>query len=127
MLVLGGLVMGFIPGVPEVELEPELVLVVFLPPLLYSSAFFASLRDLRYDVRTISMLAIGLVIATAVAVAVVAHALIEDLPWAAAFALGAIVAPTDPLAASAIGRRLNVPRRTMTILEGESLINDGTA
>jgi len=127
VLVIGGLVMGFVPVIPDTELDPDLVLVVFLPPLLYASAFFASLRDLRYDVRTISMLAIGLVIATAVTVAVVAHALVEDLPWAAAFALGAIVAPTDPLAASAIARRLNVPRRTMTILEGESLINDGTA
>jgi monovalent cation/hydrogen antiporter len=127
VLVLGGLVMGFIPGVPEVELDPELVLVIFLPPLLYSAAFFASLRDLRYDLRSISMLAIGLVIATACAVAVVAHALIDGLPWAAAFALGAIVAPTDPLAATEIGRRLGLPRRIATILEGESLINDGTA
>jgi monovalent cation/hydrogen antiporter len=127
VLVLGGLVMGFVPGVPEVELDPELVLVIFLPPLLYSAAFFASLRDLRYDLRSISMLAIGLVIATACAVAVVAHALIDGLPWAAAFALGAIVAPTDPLAATEIGRRLGLPRRIATILEGESLINDGTA
>src|SRR5215208_2394928 len=127
VLVLGGLVMGFIPAVPEVELDPELVLVVFLPPLLYSAAFFASLRDLRYDIRSISLLAIGLVIATACAVAVVAHALIDGLPWAAAFALGAIVAPTDPLAATEIGRRLGLPRRIATILEGESLINDGTA
>ena len=119
--------MGFVPVIPDVELDPELVLVIFLPPLLYSSAFFASLRDLRYDLRTISLLAIGLVLATAVAVAVVAHALIEDLPWAAAFALGAIVAPTDPLAAGTVMRRLNVPRRTLTIVEGESLINDGTA
>src|SRR5918995_1682616 len=127
VLVLGGLVMGFIPGIPEVELDPELVLVIFLPPLLYSAAFFASLRDLRYDIRSISLLAIGLVLVTACAVAVVSHALIEGLPWAAAFALGAIVAPTDPLAAIEIGRRLNLPRRISTILEGESLINDGTA
>jgi CPA1 family monovalent cation:H+ antiporter len=127
VLVLGGLVMGFVPGIPDVQLEPELVLVIFLPPLLYSAAFFASLRDLRYDVRTISLLAIGLVIATACAVAVVAHALIEDLPWAAAFALGAIVAPTDPLAAMEVGRRVGLPRRLATILEGESLINDGSA
>ena len=78
VLVLGGLVMGFVPGIPEVELEPELVLVIFLPPLLYSAAFFASLRDLRYDLRSISLMAIGLVIATACAVAVVAHALIDE-------------------------------------------------
>jgi CPA1 family monovalent cation:H+ antiporter len=127
VLVLGGLVMGFIPGIPEVELDPELVLVIFLPPLLYSAAFFASLRDLRYDIRSISLLAIGLVLVTACAVAVVAHALIDGLPWAAAFALGAIVAPTDPLAAMEVGRRIGLPRRIATILEGESLINDGTA
>ena len=88
VLVLGGLVMGFVPGMPEVELDPDLVLVVFLPPLLYSAAFFASLRDLRDDIRSISLLAIGLVLATTCAVAVVAHALIDGLPWAAAFALG---------------------------------------
>jgi monovalent cation/hydrogen antiporter len=116
VLVLGGLVMGFIPGIPEVELDPDLVLVIFLPPLLYSAAFFASLRDLRYDLRSISLMAIGLVIATACAVAVVAHALIDGLPWAAAFALGAIVAPTDPLAAIEIGRRLGLPRRLATII-----------
>ena len=127
VLVLGGLVMGFVPGIPEVELDPELVLVIFLPPLLYSAAFFASLRDLKYDLRSISLMAIGLVIATACAVAVVAHALIDGLPWAAAFALGAIVAPTDPLAAIEVGRRVGLPRRLATILEGESLINDGTA
>ena len=127
VLVCGGAALGFLPGIPEVELEPELVLVIFLPPLLYSAAFFASLRDLKADLRSISLLAIGLVIATACVVAVAAHALIEDLPWAAAFALGAIVAPTDPVAATAVARRLSVPRRTINILEGESLINDGTA
>ena len=99
VLVLGGLVMGFVPGIPEVELDPELVLVVFLPPLLYSAAFFASLRDLRYDIRSISMLAIGLVIATACAVAVVAHALIDGLPWA-----GGVRARRDRLADRPAGR-----------------------
>src|SRR5215208_2751229 len=127
VLVLGGLVMGFVPGIPNVELDPELVLVVFLPPLLYSAAFFASLRDLKYDLRSISLMAIGLVVVTAAAVAVVAHAMIDGMPWAAAFALGAIVAPTDPLAAIEIGSRLNLPRRMATILEGESLVNDGSA
>ena len=111
VLVLGGLVLGFLPGLPDAELDPDLVLVIFLPPLLYSAAFFASLRDLRRDLRTISLLAIGLVLATAAAVAVVAHELIDGLPWAAAFALGAIVAPTDPVAATTIARRLGVPRR----------------
>jgi CPA1 family monovalent cation:H+ antiporter len=102
------------------------VLGVFLPPLLYSAAFFASLRDMRADLRSISLLAVGLVVATTVTVAVVAHEAV-GIPWAAAFAFGAIVSPTDPLAAGAIGRRVGAPRRLMTIIEGESLINDGTA
>src|ERR671915_791726 len=127
ILVIGGLGIGLVPGLPDVTMEPDLVLVIFLPPLLYSAAFFASLRDLRYDLRSISLMAVGLVIATAAAVAVVAHALIDGLPWAAAFALGAIVAPTDPIAATAIARRVGLPPRTVNILEGESLINDGTA
>ena len=127
VLVIGGLAMGFIPGLPPVELEPDLVLVIFLPPLLYSGAFFADLHSLKADLRSISMLAIGLVLATMVAVAVVAHEVVEGLPWAAAFALGAIVAPTDPVAATTIARRLSVPRRIVNIMEGESLLNDGTA
>ena len=127
VLVLGGLVMGFIPGLPDIELEPELVLVLFLPPLLYSAAFFANLRELKQDLRAISLLAIGLVLATMCAVAAVAHSLIDGLPWAAAFALGAIVAPTDPVAATTVARRLAVPRRIVSVIEGESLINDGTA
>ena len=127
VLVIGGLAMGFIPGLPPVELEPDLVLVIFLPPLLYSGAFFADLHALKTDLRSISMLAIGLVLATTVAVAVAAHAVVEGLPWAAAFALGAIVAPTDPVAATTIARRLSVPRRIVNIIEGESLLNDGTA
>ncbi|HEX2233724.1 MAG TPA: Na+/H+ antiporter [Thermoleophilaceae bacterium] len=127
LLVIGGLALGFVPGVPHLELEPELVLVLFLPPLLYSAAFFSNLRDLKTNVRPISLLAIGLVVVTTCVVAVVAHALIDGLPWAAAFALGAIVAPTDPLAATEIVRRLGAPRRLTTVVEGESLINDGTA
>jgi Na+/H+ antiporter len=127
VLVIGGLAMGFLPGLPKVELDPELVLVLFLPPLLYGAAFFADLRSLRGNLRPISLMAIGLVLATTVAVAVVAHAVVDGLPWAAAFALGAIVAPTDPVAATAIARRLAVPRRIINTLEGESLLNDGTA
>ena len=127
LLVVGGLVLGFVPGMPEVELPPELVLVVFLPPLLYWAGFFSSPRDLRADARAISLSAVGLVLATTVAVAVVAHAVVDEMSWPAAFALGAIVSPTDPLAASAIGRRLGVPRRLLTLLEGESLVNDATA
>ena len=115
------LMVGFKP------LALPLVLVLFLPPLLYRSAFFASPRDLRADLRAITTLAVGLVLATMVAVAVTAHALVDGLPWGAAFALGAIVAPTDPLAATAIARRLGVPRRLVTVLEGESLVNDASA
>jgi monovalent cation/hydrogen antiporter len=127
VLVVGGLGMGFLPGLPDVELEPELVLVIFLPPLLYSAAFFANLHELRRNLRPISTLAIGLVVATMCVVAVVAHTLIDGLPWGAAFALGAIVAPTDPVAATTVARRLNVPRSIVSVIEGESLINDATA
>lgn len=124
-LVLGGLVMGFVPIVPRIELPPDLILLVFLPPLLYSAAFFSSPRDLKANLRPITLLAVGLVLLTMAAVGVVAHTVI-GLPWAAAFVLGAIVSPTDPVAATAIAGRLGAPRRIVTILEGESLINDGT-
>lgn len=127
LLVIGGLAIGYVPGLPSVELPPELVLVLFLPPILYHAAFLSSPRDLRADMRGISFLAIGLVLTTMVVVAVTAHLLIDGLPWAAAFVLGAIVAPTDPLAATAIARRLGVPRRVVTVLEGEALVNDATA
>jgi monovalent cation/hydrogen antiporter len=126
-LVLGGLALGFVPGVPSLELPPDVVLVAVLPPLLYSSAFFTSLRDFRASARYIGVLAIGLVLATMVTVAVVAHEAVDDLSWSAAFVLGAVVAPTDPIAATAIMRRLGVPRRIVTLVEGESLVNDGTA
>jgi Na+/H+ antiporter len=127
LLVLGGLMLGFVPGMPNVELPPELILVAFLPPLLYWSGFFSSPRHLWADARAISLLAVGLVLVTTVAVAAIAHAMVDGMTWPAAFALGAIVSPTDPLAASAIGRRLGVPRRLLTVVEGESLINDATA
>jgi Na+/H+ antiporter len=127
VLVVGGALLGVLPTLSNARLNPDLVLVVFLPPLLYSGAFFANLREIRADTRTISLLAIGLVLATTVSVAVVAHAAIDDLPWAACFALGAIVGPTDPAAAIAIASQLGVPRRAVAILEGESLINDAVA
>jgi CPA1 family monovalent cation:H+ antiporter len=125
-LVLGGLVLGLIPGMPDVHLEPDLVLLIFLPPLLYASAFFYDLRALRDDARVIALNSIGLTLATAAVVGVVAHEVI-DLPWAISFALGAIVSPTDPAAATAIMRRVGAPRRLVNILEGESLINDAAA
>jgi Na+/H+ antiporter len=127
VLVIGGAVFGFVPGLPDVNLDPDVVLVVFLPPLLYGAAFFANLGDLRRDLRAISVTSIGLVLATMCAVAVVAHELIPGLTWGAAFVLGAIVSPTDPLAGAMIMRRLNVPRRQVSIVEGEGLFNDATA
>jgi CPA1 family monovalent cation:H+ antiporter len=127
VLVVGGLALGFVPGLPDIELAPELVLVIFLPPLLYSAAFFANLNDLRRNLRPIALNAIGLVLVTMCLVAVVVKALVPEMPWAAAFTLGAIVAPTDPVAATAIMRRMAVPRRIVSVVEGESLINDGTA
>ena len=126
LLVLGGLAIGLVPGMPEFELQPERVFFVVLPPLLYSAAFFTSLRELKASLRPIGLLAIGLVVATTVGVALVAHALIDDLSWPSAFVLGAIVSPTDPIAATSIARRLGVPRKLVTIVEGESLVNDGT-
>jgi CPA1 family monovalent cation:H+ antiporter len=111
---------------PEVELDPELVLLLFLPPLLYSAAFFSNLRELRANARPIGLLAVGLVITTTAAVAVTAHAVI-GLDWKVAFLLGAIVSPTDAVAPATILGRLGVPRRVVTVIEGENLTNDWTA
>jgi monovalent cation/hydrogen antiporter len=126
LLVLGGLLLGFVPGLPRFTLDPDVVFLLLLPPLLYSSAWLTSWRDFRANLRPISLLALGLVLLTTVVVAVVAHALIPDLPWAVAFVLGAIVSPTDAVAATAIAQRLGIPQRIVTIIEGESLVNDAT-
>ncbi len=125
LLVLGGGLIGFVPGLPNIDIPPEVIFVVFLPPLLNSAAFSSSPLDLRAHLRPIVLLAVGLVLLTTFAVAFVAHALI-GLPWAAAFVLGAILAPTDPVAAEAIFSRLGVPERVGTVVGGESLVNDGT-
>ena len=125
LLVIGGLALGFVPGLPDVEIPPEVIFLVFLPPLLNSAAFSSSPLDLRAHLRPIALLAVGLVLATMGAVAVIAHLLL-GLPWAAAFVLGAILAPTDPVAAEAIFGRLGVPERVGTVVRGESLVNDGT-
>jgi Na+/H+ antiporter len=127
VLVLAGLGLSFIPRLPEVKLRPEIVFYFFLPPLIYPAALFTSWRDFRRNLRAILLLAIGLVLFTTVAIACVAHSLIPTLPWAAAFALGAIVSPPDAVAATSVIRRLSVPDRIVTVLEGESLVNDATA
>jgi Na+/H+ antiporter len=127
VLVLGGALLGFVPGLPEVRLDPEVVLLVFLPPLLYGSSIFANFNDFRGDLRWLALNTVGLVLATMGVVAWVAHTLVPGLPWAAAFVLGAIVSPTDPLAAATIMRRLGVPRRLVSAVEGEGLFNDATA
>jgi CPA1 family monovalent cation:H+ antiporter len=126
LLVIGGLVLGFVPGLPHVELEPEIVFALFLPPILTSAAWYTSWRDFRFNLRPILLLAIGLVLVTTFAVALAAHAAIAGLTWSTGFVLGAIVSPPDAVAATAITQRLNVPRRVVTVLEGESLINDAT-
>ena len=126
-LVIGGLLLGLVPGLPRPHVAPDLIFVLVLPPILYLTAFFTPLRSLGANLGNISSLAIGLIIATAAAVAVVAHALIAGITWPVALALGAIVAPSDEIAAAAIVARLAVPRRIVTLLEGESLLNDATA
>src|ERR671939_765426 len=127
VLVVGGALVGFVPGLPEVKLDPDVVLVVFLPPLLYGASIFANFGDLRASLRALTLSTVGLVLATMCAVAWVAHALIPGLPWEAAFVLGEIVSPTDPLAAATIMRRLDAPRRLVSGIEGEGLFNDATA
>ena len=126
LLVAAGLAVAMVPGLPEVELDPELTLALFLPPLLYWAALHTNVADLRRELRAISLLAVGLVVVTTATVAVFAHA-VFGMPWAVAAVLGAIVAPPDPVAAVAVGKRLRLPRRLVTILEGEGLLNDATA
>ena len=127
LLVVGGLVLGLVPGVPAVPIDPDLVFLLILPPLLYIAAYFTPGRSLRNNLGTIAFLAVGLVLVSALAVAVVARWLIPGLGWPLAIALGAIVSPPDAISATAIATRLSVPRRIVTILEGESLLNDATA
>jgi Na+/H+ antiporter len=127
VLVLGGFALGFVPGLPEFELDPEAVFVIFLPPLLHAVAWSSSPRELRAELRPLAMLSIGLVLVTMCAVAVVAHAIVPGMSWEAAFVLGAIVGPTDPVAAIATFSRIGVPPRVRLLVEGEAMINDGTA
>ena len=127
VLVAVGMVASYLPFLPEFRLTSELVLVGLLPPLLYNAALQTSLVDFRTHQRAILALAIGLVVFTTAGVAVVLHAVLPGLTWPAAFAIGAVVAPPDAVAATAVGRRIGLPRRMVTILEGESLLNDATA
>lgn len=127
ILVLGGMALAFVPGLPAVTLDPQIALAFFLPPLLQASAWRTDWRAFRANIRPILLLAVGAVLFTAVVIAVVAKLLIPGLPWAAAVALGAIVAPPDAVAAAAVLQRLRIPRRIVTVLEGESLVNDATA
>jgi len=126
LMVICGLAIGLIPGLPALTLNPDVVLLIFLPPLLYGAAWMTSWPDFRANIRPISLLAIGLVLATTTTVAVVVHWAMPEMPWAIAFVLGALVSPPDAVAATAVTRGLSVPRRIVTILEGESLVNDAT-
>ena len=125
--LIAGFLVGLIPGIAIPDLSPNLVFSVFLPPILWSAAMFTSVRDFSRNIRPIGTLAVGLVLVTAAVVAVVARALFPGMSWAVAVALGAIVSPPDAVAATAIVSRLAVPRRVITVLEGESLVNDATA
>ena len=127
LVVVVALGVALIPGVPRIELEPELILTLVLPPLLYSTSLESSLTHFRANLRPIVALGVVLVVVTAVVVAVVVHLLLPDVPWASALVLGAVVAPPDAVTAVAIGRKLGLPRRMMAVLTGESLVNDAAA
>ena len=127
LLVLGGTILAFVPQLPRPALSPEVVFLIFIPPLLYWSAINTSWRDFRRHLRSISLLSVGLVLVTMAAVAAVAHALVPGLPWPSAFVLGAIASPPDAVAVAAVTRRLGIDRGILTVLEGEGLVNDATA
>jgi len=126
LLVLGGLLLAVTPGLPRATLDPEVVFLIFVPPLLYLAAYLTSWRDFRRTLRPILLAAVGLVLVTMGSVAVMAHAMLS-LAWPAAFVLGAIVAPSDAVATTAVTRRLSVRNEISTLLDGESLFNDAVA
>src|SRR3954471_2957430 len=126
LLLLAGIVLAFVPGMPAVELPPEVVLLVVLAPLIYSASVAMSWREFKFNLRPIVLLSVGCVIFTAFMVAAATHYLI-GLPWTVGFLLGAIVAPPDVVAPLAIARRLGMPHRILVVLEGEGLANDATA
>src|SRR5436190_19205918 len=126
LLVITGVILALVPGLPAVELTPELVLLLVLPPVIYSSAVAMSWREFRFNLRPISLLAVGCVVFTTVAVAAAAHWWL-GLPWPVGFVLGAIVSPPDAVAPLSVARRMQIPRRILVVLEGEGLANDATA
>ncbi|MES1262640.1 MAG: Na+/H+ antiporter, partial [Acidobacteriota bacterium] len=126
VMVIGGLLLSFVPGIPEIVLDPDLIFLVVLPPLLYSSAWTTSWRDFRYNLASILLLAFGLVGFTVIGIALAAPQLLAGFDWRLGLVLGAVVAPTDAIAATAIARRVGLPGKIVDILEGESLINDAT-
>ena len=125
-MTLGGLLLSFVPGYDRVELDPELFFIAFLPPLLFADGWLMPLRELKRVLRTVATLSVGLVLFTILVVGVVAHALIPGLPWSMAFALGAVVSPTDAVTVGAVTARLKVPQKVAAVLNGESLMNDAT-
>src|SRR2546425_7800233 len=127
LLVAGGLLVALVPGLPIVRFDPQLVFLVFIPPLRYRAPLLASYRDARANIRPILSLGVGHVLFASIVVAWVAHHAVPGLPWASAFALGAVVSPPAVAAATAFVRRLPLPRRLVTILEGESMVNDAAA
>ncbi len=127
VLIIGGIIAGFVPSMPEIAIDPEVVFLLFLPPLLYDAAFNISFKDFRKNISTISSLAFGLVFLTTLGIAAVGHFLIPDMSWPVAFVLGAILSATDAVAAISITKGLGLSHKTLTILEGESLINDASA
>ena len=126
IMVVGGLLLSFVPAVPDIALDPDLIFLVVLPPLLYASAWTTSWRDFRYNIVSISLLAVGLVAFTVIGVALAAPHVFRGFDWRLGLVLGAIVAPTDAIAASSIARRVGLPSRIVDVLEGESLVNDAT-
>ncbi len=126
LLVVAGMIISLIPQIADIKLQPEIVFFIFLPPLLYLDAFNTSWKELRAVGDLVTIQAVGLVLFTVAGVAAVIHAIIPAMPWTVAFVLGAIVSPTDAVAASAIAKEVNLPKRVMDIIKGESLVNDAT-
>jgi Na+/H+ antiporter len=125
-LVVGGSLLGFVPGLPQLAFDPQFLLVLVLPPILYQAALLTSWRDFKANLKPIGLLAIGLVIATTLAVGAALKLLFPEMPWAVAFVFGAIVSPPDAVAATAVLSRYNIPHRVVVVLEGESLVNDAS-